>query len=229
MAYGQWKVDVKATIEEFGYNPNELSYGSRKPVKCICEACGMVANKRFRESNAKHRCESIINGRKKCYKCKTFKPLEEFSKNKSTFDGYQKVCKDCFSNYDSVKKSYKKKQNKLKTDLKTYLRNKTSNLERKCKLKNLPFDLDKDYIYNLFLKQDGKCYFTGIDIKHNIGCHQYDSISIERLDPNGGYTKNNTVLSSFALNSFKGMMNESEFKNFLNLIIPNLVEYKNSK
>lgn len=229
MAYGQWKVDINATIEEFGYNPNELSYGSKKPVKCVCEACGIVANKRFRESNAKHRCASIINGEKKCYKCKTFKPLDDFSKNKSTFDGYQKVCKDCFSSYDSVKKSYKKKQNKLKTDLKTYLRNKTSNLERKCKLKNLPFDLDKDYIYNLFLKQDGKCYFTGIDIKHNIGCHQYDSISIERLDPNGGYTKNNTVLSSFALNSFKGMMNESEFKNFLNLIIPNLVEYKNSK
>lgn len=227
MSYGQWRIDEEATIKEFGYYSKELSYGSKKPVKCVCESCGLVTNKRLRESNRKHICKTIIDGNKKCFKCKTFKPVEEFSKNRSTIDGYQKCCKECFANYDSVKSNYKKKNDTLKTDLMVYLRNKTSSLERKCKIKNLDFDLDKNFLYEMYLKQEGKCFFTDIEIKHNIGCHQYDSISVERLDPNLGYVKNNVVLSSFSINSFKGMMNEDEFKKYLNLIIPKLEKYKN--
>lgn len=225
MSYGQWKVDEEATLKEFGYRISELTSGSKKPVKCVCEACGVITNKRFRESNAKHICKPIIDGKKKCFKCKTFKPVEDFSKNRSTFDGYQKACKECFSNYDSVQKGYKKKSALLKSDLKTYLRNKTSSLERKCREKNLYFDLDKEFIYNLYLKQEGRCYYTGENIVHNTGCHQYDSISIDRLDPNKGYTKNNVVLSLFAINSFKGMMNEKEFKEFLKKTLPELIKY----
>lgn len=227
MSYGQWKIDEEVTINEFGYSSKDLSYGSKKPVKCICEACGLTANKRFRESNRKHICKSIIDGHKKCFKCKMFKTTDEFSKNRSTLDGYQKCCKECFSNYDSVKYNYKKKNDTLKTDLIVYLRNRTSSLERKSKLKNLEFDLDKEFLYKLYIKQDGKCFFTGLDIKHNIGCHQYDSISVERLDPNLGYIKTNVVLLSFSVNSFKGMMNENEFKEYLNLVLPKLIEYKN--
>jgi hypothetical protein len=228
MSYGQWKIDKELTLKEFGYTGDELMKNSNKPVKCVCESCGIVANKRFRESNAKHICKSIINGKKKCFKCKELKLVEEFSKNRSNFDGYQKCCKECFSNYDSVKKGYNKKNNILKTDLKIYLRNKTSELQRKCKRKNLEFNLTKEWLYELYEKQNGKCYFTDIEIKHNLGCHQYDSISVERLDPNLGYIKSNVVLSSFAVNSFKGMMTENEFKIFLEKIIPKLIEYKNN-
>ena len=35
------------------------------------------------------------------------------------------------------------------------------------------------------------------------------------------------VLASFAINSFKGMMDEIEFKTFLGVVIPKLIEYKN--
>jgi len=153
MAYGQWVVDEEATKLEFGYYSNELSKGSKKPVKCRCLECNIIANKRFRESSAKHKCESIINGEKKCFKCGSKKQVEEFSKNRSTFDGYQKVCKECFANYDSVKKNYKEKSNKLKSDLNTYLRNKTSGFERKCKLKNIDFNLTKDFIFEFRVQE----------------------------------------------------------------------------
>ena len=229
MSYGQWKIDEKLTFDEFGYYSNELSKGSKKPVKCICEFCGIISNKRYRESTRKHICKSIINGKKRCFKCKEFKQVDDFSKNRSTFDGYQKVCKDCFSSYEVVKNGIIKKHNLLKTDLKVYLRNATSGIERKCKVKNLNFDLDKEYLFNLYQKQNGKCYYTGLEIKHNIGCFQYDSITVERLDPDKGYTKNNIVLSCFAINSFKGMMNEIEYKELLEKIIPKLIEYKNNK
>ena len=65
MAYGQWVVDEKATIKEFGYSPKKLTHGSKKPVKCICTSCGITTMKRFRESSRKHRCAPIIDGKKK--------------------------------------------------------------------------------------------------------------------------------------------------------------------
>jgi hypothetical protein len=225
MAYGQWIIDEELTYKEFGYYSNTLTKGSKKPVKCKCESCGIIANKRFRESNAKHICKSIIDGKKKCYKCKTFKKIEDFSKNRSTFDGFSKLCKECYSNYDSVKKGYIKKCLNIKTNIISYFKNTTNTLKSKSKLKNIDFDLDDNTLYNLYLKQNKKCYYSGIEIIHNIGCSNYNSISVERLNPNLGYIKDNVVLSAFNINSFKGMMTENEFKIFLNEIIPNLMEY----
>lgn len=48
MSYGQWKIDKDLTLKEFGYDGDGLSKGSQKPVKCVCESCGIIANKRFR-------------------------------------------------------------------------------------------------------------------------------------------------------------------------------------
>lgn len=227
MAYGQWKIDERLTFEHFGYYSADLSSGSTRTVKCICEACGATTDKRFRESKSKHICKSIIDGKKKCFKCKTFKTVDEFSKNRATFDGYSKICKDCFSKYDSVKFGYKKKNNLIKNDIKAYFSNKVNTLKAKSKLKGLSFDIDADFLYNLYIKQNGKCYYSGIEIIHNAGCSDFNSISVERLISEGGYTKDNVVLASFSLNSFKGMMSEYEFKKFLITIIPNLITYSN--
>jgi hypothetical protein len=225
MSYGQWVIEKNETIKEFGYDPNVLSYGSRKPVICICSECGIKTPKRFREANRKHRCQTIINGKKKCFKCKLKLDVENFSKNRSTFDGYSKVCKECFSNYECVVKGYKKKSEKIKTDLKTYLNYKLTSIKIKSEQKNIFFNLKKDYLFELYEKQKGKCYYTKMEIKHNKGCFQFDSISVDRLDPNKGYTEDNIVLCSFGINSFKGMLNESEFKNILREYIPYLIEY----
>lgn len=225
MSYGQWTINEELTKKEFGYYSKDLSFGSKKPVKCVCISCGQISNKRFRESKRKHICKSIINNEKKCFKCKKIKNIEEFSKNRSTFDGYQKVCKKCFSEYDSVKNGYKKKSDERKSDIVKYFKDKTSYLKNKSKLKNLDFDLEGNDLYLKYINQNGKCYFSDIDLKINVGCSDFNSISIERLDPNKGYTKNNIVISSNAINSFKGMMCELGFKSFLKEILPNLKKY----
>lgn len=227
MAYGQWKIDEELTFKEFGYYSVTLTKGSQYPVKCICLNCGTTANKRLRESNRKHRCKSIINGEKKCFKCKSFKITDEFARNKSTFDGFAKVCKECFKNYDATKKHYANKIFKNKTDLLFNFKTRMSYFKLKSKMKNLEFNIDEHYLMDLYKKQNGKCYFSGIDIKHNKDFLNYDSISIERLNPDMGYTKGNVVLSCFSLNSFKGMMTEREFKDFLKIILPELIKYSN--
>jgi hypothetical protein len=229
MAYGKWKIEEELTFNEYGYYSNSLTKGSKKPVKCKCEACGVIANKRFRESNAKHICKSIIDGKKKCFKCKLFKPTDTFSKNRNSTDGFSKLCKECYSNYDCVKNGYNKKSSNLKTNLKEYLKYKHNYFKYKSKMKNIDFDLESNTLYELYETQNGKCYYTGIDIIHNLGCSNYNSISVERLEPSMGYTKDNIVLAAFNINSLKGMMSENEFKLFLDRIIPNLIKYKNKK
>lgn len=228
MSYGQWVINEELTFNEFGYYSHGLTYGSQKPVKCECLSCGMIANKKFTYSKSRHRCKPIIDGKKKCFKCKEFKSVDEFSKNRSNYDGFQKVCKECFANYECVKKGYKKKTNNYKNNLEFYFDSKLSSLKKKCELKNIPFDLIKGDLLKIYNSQNGKCYYTGIDITHNKGTLNFNSISIERLDPKLGYTKNNVVLCSFNVNSFKGIMNENEFKEFLNVVIPKLINYKNS-
>lgn len=37
---------------------------------------------------------------KRCSKCKMYRPYEDFSRNKTTKDGYQYQCKECKSNTD---------------------------------------------------------------------------------------------------------------------------------
>lgn len=44
MSYGQWKIDETATFNEFGYNSCDLTIGTHKPVKCVCNSCGIVGN-----------------------------------------------------------------------------------------------------------------------------------------------------------------------------------------
>jgi hypothetical protein len=229
MSYGQWKIDEELTFKEFGYYSSELTKGTQRPVKCICESCGIISNKRFMYSNSRHRCKPIIDNKKKCFKCKEFKSVEEFSKNRSNFDGYQKVCKECFSKYDCVKKGYRKKTINYKNSLEHYFNSKLSFLKRKSQKQNIPFNLEKGDLLELYNLQDGKCYYTDIHIFHNSGILSHDSISVERLNPEKGYTKENVVLCSFNINSFKGTMNEEEFKVYLDFILPKLIEYKNKK
>ena len=229
MSYGQWKINEELTIKEFGYSSIGLTRGSQKPVKCECLSCGMIVNKKFVYSQSKHRCTPIIDGKKKCFKCKEWKVTDEFSKNKSNFDGYQKVCKECFSNYKCVKEGYNKKNHKYKNSLEDYFNFKLANLKKKCELQSVPFDLKKGDLLEKYNLQGGKCYYSNIEIIHNMGKVNYNSISVERLTPENGYTKDNVVLCSFNVNSFKGGMSELEFKEYLNLVIPKLIEYKDKK
>lgn len=227
MAYGNWIINVTDTITEYGYDPVDLSEGSHKPIHVSCENCGIRAIKEKRCSQRKHLCPTTIDDKKHCFKCKEWKKLEEFSKNRHVFGGYSKLCKECFSIEPSVRKGYKQKASKLKLDLETYLKYRVGNLRGSIKSKKRGTEItivgqDLVELYNL---QKGKCFYSGIEIIHSPGIHAYNSISVDRLDPNKGYTKENIVLCAFAINSFKGGLNEQEFKELIKQIIPALEQY----
>ena len=58
---------------------------------------------------------NVQNKEKKCHKCNIVKSIENFSKHKTTADGYDNRCRDCVKILrDSIKKKLKE-ENKLLT------------------------------------------------------------------------------------------------------------------
>lgn len=98
--------------------------------------------------------------------------------------------------------------------------------KKRAKQKNKDFDIDLNFLLELWKKQNGKCFYSGIDLKaHNYGegyRHQ-DSISLDRINCHLGYTRDNVVLCSYYANLAKSELSKTEFLNMCKLI----VEYNN--
>jgi hypothetical protein len=79
-----------------------------------------------------------------------------------------------------------------------------------CKKENLPFDLTKDYLLERLVKIDWKCELTRLpmrSVKSNIDekyqGFQLDSISLDRIKHDGGYTKDNVRFVLNQVNIFR--------------------------
>jgi len=124
---------------------------------------------------------------KQCNTCKEQKQLNAFHKCTSSPDGYAYTCKQCSAEFSK----------KYTTET---TRGRISSLVRVAKQRSKklqqPCDISIDYIEGLWKLQDGRCAYTGL--KMNIrGDWQ---VSIERIDPSRGYTRDNTCLICLELN-----------------------------
>jgi hypothetical protein len=86
---------------------------------------------------------------KKCIQCKEDKPLSEFYKNKSTYDGAQKRCKSC----DVLRN----KQKYQKDPLEAARKRKSLRLKR-------DFNLTWEQYQELKNKQDNKCDICKVEL-----------------------------------------------------------------
>ena len=82
--------------------------------------------------------------------------------------------------------------------------------------RGLDFKIDGNFIYNLYNKQNGLCFFSHIPLNLNAGC--LDSISIDRLDSDIGYVEDNCVLTCRAINYLKNNFTEDDTISFLQKI-----------
>jgi hypothetical protein len=85
--------------------------------------------------------------------------------------------------------------------------------------RNLEFDIDTDYIVELFFNQKGKCALTGWEMKLERGGDYFGNknpkvASMDRLDNSKGYVKGNIQLACSYPNNFKGRLPNQVFLQF---------------
>ena len=98
-----------------------------------------------------------------------------------------------------------------------------STIRRGAKKRNLEFNITIEYIWNLFIKQDRKCMYSGVELQfNNYILGKETTASLDRIDSNLGYTEGNVQWIHKELNFMKQELSEERFFNWIKLIY----EYK---
>jgi hypothetical protein len=91
-----------------------------------------------------------------------------------------------------------------------------------AKKRNIDFQITKEDIIDLYLKQNKKCNLSGLEISFSETESQHlknnTTASIDRIDNNKGYTKDNIQLIHKDINIMKNVFPEDKFILYCNLI-----------
>lgn len=159
-----------------------------------------------------------------CTLCNKTKPIEEFLKDKAQKKGYRNQCKECLRKRNN--KTYHKRKdslNKNMRDFRSTVKGATTTSFCAAKLRarkeNLPFDIDLEYTRELWDEQEGKCALTGEPFVIKGG---WLAPSLDKIDPEKGYTKGNIQWLTQRVNLLKSNMTNEELLIICKLIINSL-------
>jgi hypothetical protein len=148
---------------------------------------------------------------KVCKVCGVLKPLSNYHKAKSTKDKKRGECIDCYKAYQyAYNNTQKGTFKRLVASAKFSAEYRKSKGRKEAGI----FELTEQDIKQQYDKQNGICYYSGI--KMNINNNHW-KISLERLDTDKGYTKDNIVLCCFELNS-KFQWSEQKIREMIAII-----------
>jgi hypothetical protein len=95
----------------------------------------------------------------------------------------------------------------------------TQKIEGKSKKYGEISDIDLNFLKELWHKQNGKCAYTGIDMKLPRNCHETVNspmrASLDRIDSSRGYFKDNVEFVCQFINLGKNTFSKKEIKKFL--------------
>lgn len=109
--------------------------------------------------------------------------------------------------YDNVKYNYF-------ASLKGRIQNMIKSARKRAKKKNIDFNLDINWLTKQFENQKNKCALTAIDfvIPKKRGIKNPYAPSLDRIDPNKGYTKDNVRIVLYIVNCCLHNFDENTFK-----------------
>ncbi len=176
------------------------------------------------------------------------KTTEEFYKNKTVKSGLHYECKKCsakrhkeYTQTNKGKESKRKAQRKYSKSMKgkeiraKWRRGKSGAIRRllksareRAKKKSLNCDLDYNIILKILDSSGWRCALSNIPFDLTIKKpRDIYKISIDKINPSKGYTKDNTRFILFGLNAFKGSNNDKELLDIVKTVYKkNLQENK---
>lgn len=154
-----------------------------------------------------------------CFRCKKTLEISEFRiiKNR-TYPYCNSMCRAC----DNLRTTKFKKNKSETIEGKAYFL--FSNIKRRCFDKDLECEIDENYIIDLYKKQNGLCYYTGVEMQlsSNDKSENRKNVSVDRIDSSKGYLKSNVVLCCWVVNNIKQDLSVYELKKWCKLIYENL-------
>lgn len=86
----------------------------------------------------------------------------------------------------------------------------------RCRISGAAFSLTREYLRELWDKQEGRCYWLNIALESKPGNkHHPQKATVDRLDPSLGYTPGNVVWASSFANLGRNDLPAAEFLEFL--------------
>lgn len=149
--------------------------------------------------------EDIYNDdktKKYCRHCNELLEISNYRLKGSNYKGYweNNSCRQCDS---KLVKDYRLTDKGIAAEICRRIKN-------TCKKESIPFDLDKEWILNKLNSINWKCELTGFELKrrrdnleHRQTGFQWDSISIDKIEPKLGYIKDNVRFVLNQINIFK--------------------------
>ena len=143
-----------------------------------------------------------------CSKCHESYPAtgEHFFRHNERKDGLHSWCKSCCK--EANKKSIEKKYASFEGRITTFL----GSCKKSAEKRNQEFSLTRQDFLDMWEDQEGICVYTGLPME--LRPNTLFSVSVERVDNNVGYTKDNTVLVTNAVNRMKSNMEGEDFFHF---------------
>lgn len=175
-----------------------------------CKPCRALERKKIRY-------ERPTEGVRKCACCEKEKNISEFYSDKSSSTGLQTYCKDCQT----------EKMKKWGSTLDGFIKKLHLDMRHNAKKrsKELNIEITCDDIKELYFKQNGLCALTGQTmttdtymIKGNQHIINKMNISIDRINSDLGYTKDNIQLVGAIINRMKSDLTNNEFLNLCTTI-----------
>ena len=154
----------------------------------------------------------------KCNTCKEKKPLYLFTNVPANTGRYGKdsYCKKCGNNHNAFRRNH----HSIKQFIK-YLLNSSKHkaIERgkKGRKKCSEFSLTIQDILDLKETQNNKCYFTGIELEWKY--NSLNKVSIDRIDNDKGYTKDNIRLLVWHVNQAQSNLTDNRFRELVYKIV----------
>ncbi len=141
------------------------------------------------------------------------------------YNGRKNKCKSCVCN--EYKTKYENRADKIeyinqqkKWRSKNILHYRVESAKHRAIKNNLEFEITDQIIKEKIETQEGLCYISKQPLSYNE--NDWNSLSLDRLDSNLGYTIQNTIVVTKFVNNSKNNLSLDEYLNLIKLVCENI-------
>ena len=194
-----------------GKSINHISKILNRGAPYVCRIARDMGLITLKSKQIQEQLDLSKEGKRICRTCNQIFPYSsEYFRTRS-------MCKGCG---DMLRKGrYQSEMSNLTVERLLKLRFRSA--RGRASIKGVDFDIDELYMKEIYDKQNGLCFYSGI--KMEIAVKGYtdnmNTLSVDRIDSDTGYIKGNIVLCCDFVNTMKMKFTTTEFLNMCRIIV----------